>query len=316
MALATIKAGNFMVVGVASTSTTNTVTSVSTPLNTFTLIGPGVQLGGGGAGFVTLYYCKNIVAETTPTLTVAHSGSISLVGVSAEYSGIDTVNPLDTYRYAPGATASVSTGPSSYTSGLYELVVGFAGSDFGGTSYTLGTGYGHLKSVTTNANMDCGMEDKIITSPDYQMANFVLGSATDNASGLAVFRGALAPPLTNANLINLFTSTQVSNVAADDGDYFVEYGSEYMIREYKKDWTNNVDSIYFTWRGRTTYDTRVSPMLIQIYNQSSLAWETLATANTIPADIDFSVTVSKTTNLSNYYDASNIVTFRSYQQVI
>jgi hypothetical protein len=56
------------------------------------------------------------------------------------------------------------------------------------------------------------------------------------------------------------------NVAIDDGDYFVQYGSEYMVQEYKKKWTNNTDTPSFTWIGRTTYDTRISPLLIQIYN--------------------------------------------------
>lgn len=52
------------------------------------------------------------------------------------------------------------------------------------------------------------------------------------------------------------------------------------------------------------------------YIYTTGAWETLATVNKVPADTDFSVTISQTTNVSNYYDSNNIVTFRSYQQVI
>lgn len=105
-------------------------------------------------------------------------------------------------------------------------------------------------------------------------------------------------------------------MAGDDEDYFIEYGSEYMIRNYQRKGTDNTSSIQFTWRGRTTTDTRVSPMLVQIYNVNSAAWETLATVNTVPADTDFSATFNQTANVSNYYDSSNQVTFRSYQQVI
>lgn len=89
-----------------------------------------------------------------------------------------------------------------------------------------------------------------------------------------------------------------------------------MARNYQRKNTNNTDTPAFTWRGRTTVSTLVSPMLIQIYNANSASWETLAVANKVPADTDFSVTVYQTSNISNYYDSSNTVTFRSYQLVI
>lgn len=123
-------------------------------------------------------------------------------------------------------------------------------------------------------------------------------------------------PVTGALLPNAFTSVQYGDVSNDDGDYFIEYGSMYVIRQYKKQWVNNTDNIYFVWKGRSTQSTLVSPILIQIYNVNSSKWETLATANKILADTDFQVSVSQTTSLSNYYDSSNIVTFRSYQLVV
>lgn len=120
----------------------------------------------------------------------------------------------------------------------------------------------------------------------------------------------------STSLLDSFTNAQYSDVAGDDGDYFIEYGSEYMVREYKKKWTNNTDSIRFTWRGRSTQSTAISPILIQIYNVSTASWETLAQETRVPADTDFSATVNQSTSLSNYYDVNNVVTFRSYQQVI
>lgn len=106
------------------------------------------------------------------------------------------------------------------------------------------------------------------------------------------------------------------NVAVDDSDYFVQTGSEYMIQEYKKQWINNTDTPIFTWKGRSTEPTATSPLLVQIYNQNSAAWETLATINNIPADTDFQVTVSQSTNVANYYDSNNVVIFRVYQLVV
>lgn len=113
-----------------------------------------------------------------------------------------------------------------------------------------------------------------------------------------------------------FTSPKYENTAVDDGDYFIQYGSEYMIQVFSNTWTNNTDTPRFTYKGRTTMDTRVSPVFIQIYNLNSVSWETLAIVNKVLPDQDFQVTVSQTTNISNYYDSKNIVAFRVYQKVI
>lgn len=130
------------------------------------------------------------------------------------------------------------------------------------------------------------------------------------------YEDRLTIPATNADLQNRFTNTMYGDVASDDGDYFVEYGSEYLTRQYQYKHINNTDGIRFVWKGRSTLAASVSPILIQIYNVNSTTWETLARETQVAADVEFSVMVTQTTNPSNYYDSSNMVTFRSYQQVI
>lgn len=128
---------------------------------------------------------------------------------------------------------------------------------------------------------------------------------------------SLAPAIVSGNpLINPFLNANYGSVSVNDGDYFIEYGSEYMIREYKYKNLNNTDIVTFTWKGRSTESTQVSPILIQIYNVTSGTWETLARETRVPADTDFTAVVTQSTNLSNYYDSNNTVTFRSYQQVV
>src|SRR5438270_9098615 len=89
ISLSTTNTGDFMVVGVMSDQITDVVTSVSTPLNTFTKIGAGQRIDTNGLGFISMYYCKNITGETTPTLTIAHSGTANLAAVMFGYSGVD-----------------------------------------------------------------------------------------------------------------------------------------------------------------------------------------------------------------------------------
>lgn len=77
-----------------------------------------------------------------------------------------------------------------------------------------------------------------------------------------------------------------------------------MVETFKFANTNNTATPSFTWKGRTTYDTRISPILIQIYNVASSVWETLAVVNTLPADTDFQISVTKSTNVSDYYQST------------
>lgn len=78
----------------------------------------------------------------------------------------------------------------------------------------------------------------------------------------------------NANIDNPFTSLQVARVLGDDGDYMIKYGSEYIMSQYKYKHINNTDACTFTWKGRSTYDTRQSPVYLQIFNQGNLAVST------------------------------------------
>lgn len=130
------------------------------------------------------------------------------------------------------------------------------------------------------------------------------------------YQDSLTLPTTGADLLNRNNYKQYSNELGDDGDYSIQYGSEYIISNYKRTNTNNTDVPSFTWRGRSTQSSVTSAMIMQIYNVNSAVWETKMIHNLDPADTDVSCTISQTTNISNYYDSSNIVTFRTYQQVI
>jgi hypothetical protein len=124
------------------------------------------------------------------------------------------------------------------------------------------------------------------------------------------------PQTTNSDLVNPFNAVNYGNVSTNDGDYFIQTGSQVMIQEYKSLHQNNTDSINFNWMGRSTVAPSVSPFYIQVYNFNSSAWQTVASQTTQPADTDFQMQVSITVNPGNYYSPTNQVIFRSYQQVV
>lgn len=88
------------------------------------------------------------------------------------------------------------------------------------------------------------------------------------------------------------------------------------MSEFKYKHINNSDNILVTWKGRSTESTTVSPLLLQIYNNNSAAWETFVRETRIAADVDFVMQAKVTANVSNYYDSNNVIVARAYQQVI
>lgn len=234
------------------------------------------------------------------------SGSIGDVTFDGGTGGADTAGNLGGGGGGGGAGDSSPGG----VGGVSSVGTGGAAGRMGAT--TGGTGGAGAGSAGT------GPPGRAIGGGGGGAATTSGGASGAGAAGMVQLTYTVTgvPPTTGVSVTNNFSNVNASDVDGDDGDYFIEYGSEYMIREYKKKWINNTDVPTFTWRGRSTVSTIVSPMLVQIYNQNSAAWETLAVANKVPADTDFSVTVSQTTNVSNYYDSNLIVTFRSYQLVV
>jgi hypothetical protein len=109
---------------------------------------------------------------------------------------------------------------------------------------------------------------------------------------------------------------QDSNVSGDDGDYFIQGGAQFVIQEFKSQHQNNTDNIVVTWKGRSTESPGISPILLQIYNQNSTLWETIASQVMVAADTDFILQGTPANAAANYYDSTNTVTARIYQQVV
>lgn len=89
-----------------------------------------------------------------------------------------------------------------------------------------------------------------------------------------------------------------------------------MAFHFQRQATVNTQVINVIWKGRSTYDSRVSPIFLQVFNQNSAQWENLDYDNTKPPDTDYILNGSVSANLSNYYDAGFTVTCRIYQRII
>ncbi len=189
-------AGDLNIVAVGWNDTTSTVSSVTDSRgNTYALaIGPTT-----GTGLrQSIYYAKNIAAGSN-TVTVAFSKAAAFVDVRVlEYSGLDTLNPLDTTAGAVGSGTAASSGAATTTS-ANELIFG-AGMTVG--RFT-GAGAGFTSRIITNPDADIAEDQTVSATGSYsatapnsasswvmQMATFVLASApTPTVTGIGPSTG-------------------------------------------------------------------------------------------------------------------------------
>jgi len=121
----------------------------------------------------------------------------------------------------------------------------------------------------------------------------------------------------NANdLANAFTPTQYGEVLNNDDIYFCYEASNIPTKLFKWTHVNDTDNISVTWRGKTTLNPATSPVYMQIYNFTIATWETLDFDNSTAINTEFELNGLKNTSVGDYYDASNIVAVRVYQEII
>ncbi len=153
-------AGDLNLVAVGWNDATAHVTSVTDSMgNPYILaVGPTVQ---SGTATQAIYYAKNIFAAPANgnTITVAFNTAAKYPDLRiAEYSGIDTTNPLDVVSAAQG-TGTLSNSGSVTTTNANDLLVGASLVQ----DQTRGPGAGYTSRVLTSPDGDI-LEDEIVTT--------------------------------------------------------------------------------------------------------------------------------------------------------
>jgi hypothetical protein len=122
-------------------------------------------------------------------------------------------------------------------------------------------------------------------------------------------------PTTTADLDTLYTDQEEIDVSTDDETYVNVEGSNYLIHQHAKV-NSNKSALSIKWNGQSTLAPSSSTVYLQIYNFNTNSWETLSSNNSASANTDFSLTGSKTTNLTYYYDSDNYCYVRVYQEAV
>lgn len=123
-------------------------------------------------------------------------------------------------------------------------------------------------------------------------------------------------PTDVSNLSTLFSDAEYTNVGTVEGTTVDQYGKgSFPSFNFRKKNTNNTDQITLSWTGKSTIATSVKTAYLQIYNYNSASWETVASNNSTGVNTNFTLSGTKSTSLSNYYDSSFWITARVYQDL-
>lgn len=123
----------------------------------------------------------------------------------------------------------------------------------------------------------------------------------------------------NSDLSTLYTNTETATTFVADGNRVTltaDNGSyaEHMFKSKNYANKNTRASIRATIVLQSDVSATVKPILLQVYNQVTHLWETVASNSTTHLNTDITLTALISTNTANYYDATFTVTFRLYQQ--
>lgn len=123
-------------------------------------------------------------------------------------------------------------------------------------------------------------------------------------------------PTDASDLTNKFLAADDISVGTDDGNYFTLAGANtYNVIQFKYQNPNgnSTDQIALTLKGKSAKATSTTTAYLQIYNYSSLAWETLASNSSTAANTVFTLSATQSASPAHYYTAGNWVAVRMYQ---
>jgi IPT/TIG domain len=220
-------AGNLNVVVVGWNDSTATISGVSdTSGNSYAVAAaPVVQ---SGAASQAIYYAKNITAAAAGanivTVTFATAARHPDIRI-AEYSGVDTVNPLDTSAGAQGNTATSDSGPAT-TTNANDLLIG--ANTVQSATTAVGTGF-TSRGITADGDI---LEDQVVSSTGSYDATAVLDKVQLWIMQIAAFRaatgtGGSAPNIASLNPTSGVIGTSVTitgtNFGASQGTSTVSF---------------------------------------------------------------------------------------------
>jgi hypothetical protein len=152
-------------------------------------------------------------------------------------------------------------------------------------------------------------------SPSASVSPSASASASPSPGYTGYTRGDQSSlPANDNDLGTNYSAQDVTDVSSNNTVRVGQTASatQYAVHQYKN-FVGSNNSCTLTWDGQTNVDPGTSTVYLQIYNRTTTTWFTVDSYTTSTVDTDFTLS-GNVADLTNYKDASNVISCRIYQQ--
>lgn len=220
--------------------------------------------------------------------------------------------------YIADLTAGALTGYVVRESALAELISDATDVSPGATGtlvYTHSGGADHTAGITIALKP----ADVSSVSPSSSLSPSISPSSSVSASPSTGYTGYTSGnygslPATDNDLSHVYSAQDVTDVSTNNSVRVPQVGTlQYMVHQFK-DFVGSATTRGLMCDCQSDLAPSSSTVYLQIYNHNTSTWTTIASNSTAAANTDFVLQAS--VNLTNYKDASNVISCRIYQLAI
>jgi hypothetical protein len=242
---------------------------------------------------------SSLSPSLTPSLSISLSQSLSQSlsislspSSSPSFSGSNSLSPSP----STSVSVSISVSPSSSISVSESASISHSATNSPSPSIS--------SSLSPSSTLSASPSSS--TSPSASpSAGFAMFTRDDQSS----------LPSNDNDLTTQYTEQEEEDVSVRDDTRVGQAGTlQYMIHQFKK-FVGSQTYALIEAELQSSLDPRYSTVYLQIYNRNSSTWETIDSNSTSDSDVDVELS-AVVSDLTNYKDASKIVSCRIYQLAI
>lgn len=238
---------------------------------------------------------------------------------SASASGSASQSPSESKSLSPSSSGSASSSASESASVSASESKSASRSESKSASASGSASASRSASASESLSISASQSPSGSQSPSSSTSSSPSASASPSIPPSLFTRQAVTPaPTTKNDLAITYTEQEVIDVLLNNGiRVAIEgIGAYYLMHQYKIRHTNNHDAMRVHVELQSTLASSDSSIYLQIWNNTTSIWETIATDSSTPVGTDTTLIGTVATNISSYYDDShgvNEIAIRVYQ---
>ena len=274
--------------------------SVSVSLSPSSSQSPSSSISLSPSRSVSLSPSASVSPSSSASASVSPSSSVSLSqsrspSRSQSRSISATPSPSSSISLSPSSSISRSPSPSSSISLSPSVSVSLSPSSSFSASPSPSSSISPSPSVSESRSSSLS----ISPSPSAGYSDYTRGNYA-------------ALPTNDNDLETAYSAQDYIDVATKDNVRVGQTATlENMIHQFKN-FVGDAPRCMLEWEGQTTQSTALSTVYLQIYNFNTTTWDTVDSDNSSAIDTDFTL-MADILDLTNYKDASNVISCRVYQ---